>query len=385
VPEPKLRELLLKLSQLPEGFNPNEKVAKLLEARRKLAEGDATEPFDWGVGEHLAFATLLDQGAPIRFSGQDSRRGTFSHRHAVLADAKTGQRYTPLAHLREGQGRFDIFDSPLSEAGVMGFDYGWSLDMPEALCCWEAQFGDFVNGAQIVIDQFISSAEDKWNRISGITLLLPHGFEGQGPEHSSGRLERFLQLCAEDNMQVCYPTTPAQIFHLFRRQVVRPWRKPLIVMTPKSLLRHKLAVSTLRELAKGSFQRVIVDAPAKKAKRVLLCSGKIHYDLLAGREAKKRDDVALVRFEQLYPLSDAALADAVKPFKGAELVWVQEEPFNMGPWWHVQARWPKVIGKIAAVARPESASPATGSEKSHKHEQQLLVDRAFGDAPLKKT
>src|SRR5882724_3395795 len=297
VPEAKLRELLLKLSQLPEGFTPNEKVAKLLEARRKLAEGDVTEPFDWGVAEHLAFGTLLDQGAPIRFSGQDSRRGTFSHRHAVLADAKTAQRYTPLAHLREGQGRFDIFDSPLSEAGVMGFDYGWSLDMPEALCCWEAQFGDFVNGAQIVIDQFISSAEDKWNRLSGITLLLPHGFEGQGPEHSSARIERFLQLCAEDNMQVCYPTTPAQVFHLFRRQVVRPWRKPLVVMTPKSLLRHKQAVSTLRELAEGSFQRIIVDAPAKKAKRVLLCSGKIHYDLLAAREAKKRDDVALVRFE----------------------------------------------------------------------------------------
>jgi 2-oxoglutarate dehydrogenase E1 component len=384
VPEAKLRELLLKLSQLPEGFIPNEKVAKLLEARRKLAEGDAAEPFDWGTAEHLAFATLLDQGAPIRFSGQDSRRGTFSHRHAVLADAKTGQRYTPLAHLREGQGRFDIFDSPLSEAGVMGFDYGWSLDMPEALCCWEAQFGDFVNGAQIVIDQFISSAEDKWNRLSGITLLLPHGFEGQGPEHSSARLERFLQLCAEDNMQVCYPTTPAQIFHLFRRQVLRPWRKPLVVMTPKSLLRHKQAVSTLRDLAEGSFQRIIVDAPAKKAKRVLLCSGKIHYDLLAAREAKKRDDVALVRFEQLYPLSDAALADTVKPFKGAELVWVQEEPFNMGAWWHVQARWPKVIGKIAAVTRDESASPATGSEKSHKYEQQLLVDRALGNAPLKK-
>jgi 2-oxoglutarate dehydrogenase E1 component len=266
----------------------------------------------------------------------------------------------------------------------MGFDYGWSLDMPEALCCWEAQFGDFVNGAQIVIDQFITSAEDKWNRISGITLLLPHGFEGQGPEHSSARLERFLQLCAEDNMQVCYPTTPAQIFHLFRRQVVRPWRKPLIVMTPKSLLRHKQAVSTLRDLAEGSFQRVIVDPSAKKAKRVLLCSGKVYYDLQAAREAKKRDDVALVRFEQLYPLSESALADTVKPFKGAELIWVQEEPFNMGAWWHVQARWQKVVGKIAAVARPESASPATGSEKSHKHEQQLLMDQAFGDAPLKK-
>jgi 2-oxoglutarate dehydrogenase E1 component len=385
VAEPKLRELLVKLSQVPQGFTPNDKVAKLLEGRRKLAEGDGNEPFDWGTGEHLAFATLLDEGAPIRFSGQDARRGTFSHRHAVLADARDGKRYTPLAHLREGQGSFDIFDSPLSEAGVMGFDYGWSLDMPEALCCWEAQFGDFVNGAQIVIDQFISSAEDKWNRLSGIVLLLPHGFEGQGPEHSSARLERFLQLCAEDNMQVCYPTTPAQFFHLLRRQVLRPWRKPLVVMTPKSLLRHKAAVSTLQDLASGSFRRIIVEPPAKKAKRVLLCSGKVYYDLLAAREAKQRQDVALVRFEQLYPLADAALVEAVKPFKGAELIWVQEEPFNMGAWYHVQARWQQVIGKVSAVTRPETASPATGSEKTHKYEQQLLVDQAFGDAPAKKS
>jgi len=389
VSEAKLRELLLALSRVPEGFTPNDKVAKLLEQRRKLAEGPATEPFDWGTGEHLAFATLLDEGAPIRFSGQDSRRGTFSHRHAVLADARTGQRYTPLAHLREGQGRFDIFDSPLSEAGVMGFDYGWSLDMPEALCCWEAQFGDFVNGAQIVIDQFISSAEDKWNRLSGITLFLPHGFEGQGPEHSSARLERFLQLCAEDNMQVCYPTTPAQLFHLLRRQVLRPWRKPLVLMTPKSLLRHKQAVSTLRDLSQGSFQRIIVDPAPGKAKRALLCSGKIYYDLIAAREAKKRDDVAIIRFEQLYPLSDALLAETVKPYQNAELVWVQEEPFNMGAWYHVRARWPEVVGRgrLIPVARPESASPATGSEKSHKYEQQLLVEQAFSPspAPLKKT
>ncbi|HET9753808.1 MAG TPA: 2-oxoglutarate dehydrogenase E1 component, partial [Myxococcales bacterium] len=216
VPEARLRELLVSLSRVPPGFVLNDKVAKLLEGRRKLAEAPATQPFDWGVGEHLAFATLLDEGTPIRFSGQDARRGTFSHRHAVLADAHDGKRYTPLAHLRQGQGIFDIFDSPLSEQGVMGFDYGWSLDMPEALCVWDGQFGDFANGAQVVIDQFISSAEDKWNRLSGITLLLPHGFEGQGPEHSSARLERFLQLCAEDNMQVCYPTTPAQIFHLLR-------------------------------------------------------------------------------------------------------------------------------------------------------------------------
>ncbi|HZR10451.1 MAG TPA: 2-oxoglutarate dehydrogenase E1 component [Myxococcales bacterium] len=386
VPEAKLRELLLKLSQVPAGFTPNDKVAKLLDGRRKLAEGKGIEPFDWGVGEHLAFATLLDEGTPIRFSGQDARRGTFSHRHAVLADTRDGKRYTPLAHLRDGQAPFDIFDSPLSEAGVLGFDYGWSLDMPEALCCWEAQFGDFANGAQVVIDQFISSAEDKWNRLSGIVLLLPHGFEGQGPEHSSARLERFLQLCAEDNMQVCYPTTPAQIFHLLRRQVLRPWRKPLVVMTPKSLLRHKLAVSSLHDLSSGSFQRIIVDEAAKPAKRVLLCSGKVYYDLITAREAKKREDVAIVRFEQLYPLSDSLLAETVKPFKGAELIWVQEEPFNMGAWYHVRARWPEVVGKgrLVPVARTESASPATGSEKSHRYEQQMLIDQAFGDAPLKK-
>src|SRR5204863_110884 len=306
-----------------QGFTPNDKVAKILEARRKLAEGAAGEPFDWGTGEHLAFATLLDEGSPIRFSGQDARRGTFSHRHAVLADARDGKRYTPLAHLRPGQGRFDIFDSPLSEAGVMGFDYGWSLDMPEALTCWEAQFGDFANGAQVVIDQFISSAEDKWNRLCGMVLLLPHGFEGQGPEHSSARLERFLQLCAEDNMQVCNLTTPAQYFHALRRQVLRPWRKPLVVMTPKSLLRHKHAVSNLKDLSEGGFQRVITDASvsARRVKRVLLCSGKVYYDLLAAREQKEREDVALVRLEQLYPLDPEELTSALSIYPdGAKLV-----------------------------------------------------------------
>src|SRR5438128_5452845 len=230
---------------------------------------------------------------------------------------RDGKRYTPLAHLREGQGRFDIFDSPLSEAGVLGFDYGWSLDMPEALCCWEAQFGDFTNGAQVVIDQFISSAEDKWNRLSSIVLLLPHGFEGQGPEHSSARLERFLQLCAEDNIQVCNLTTPAQYFHALRRQCVRPYRKPLVVMTPKSLLRAKVAVSTLRDLSQGTYQRIIGDArvdPAK-ARRVLLCSGKVYYDLAAAREAKKINDVAIVRVEQLYPLQQRDLEAALAPFK----------------------------------------------------------------------
>jgi 2-oxoglutarate dehydrogenase E1 component len=385
VSQDKLRQLLTKIGTVSEGFVPNDKVAKILELRRALAAAPATDPFDWGVGEHLAFATLLDAGVPIRFSGQDARRGTFSHRHAVLADARDGKRYTPLAHLREGQGVFDIFDSPLSEAGVMGFDYGWSLDMPEALTVWEAQFGDFANGAQVVIDQFISSAEDKWNRLSGLTLLLPHGFEGQGPEHSSARLERFLQLCAEDNMQVCYPTTPAQIFHLLRRQVLRPWRKPLVVLTPKSLLRNKAAVSTLEDLSQGAFRRIIWDPTVKKAKRVLLCTGKVYYDLLAGREAKKRDDVAIIRIEQLYPLTDEQLAEALKPHKGAEVFWVQEEPFNMGAWYHFNARWPAALGRITCISRPESASPATGSEKSHKYEQQLLVDQAFAEtAPKKK-
>jgi 2-oxoglutarate dehydrogenase E1 component len=378
VPEPKLRKLLAKIATVPEGFTPNNKVQKILDQRRALSAGPATESFDWSVGEHLALATLLDGGTPIRFSGQDSRRGTFSHRHAVLADANDGKRYTPLAHLREGQGVFDIIDSPLSEAGVMGFDYGWSLDTPEALTCWEAQFGDFANGAQVVIDQFICSAEDKWNRLSGMTLLLPHGFEGQGPEHSSARLERFLQLCAEDNMQVCYPTTPAQIFHLLRRQVLRPWRKPLVVLTPKSLLRNKAAVSSLDDLSQGAFRRIIWDPSVKKARRVLLCTGKVYYELAAAREAKKREDVAIIRIEQLYPLSDQLLAEALEPHKKAEVVWVQEEPFNMGAWYHLHARWPSNLGRISCVSRPESASPATGSEKTHKYEQQALIDQAFG-------
>ena len=388
VPLEQLQRYLVSLSKVPATFTPHEKIRHLLDGRRKLAEGSsATATFDWGTGEHLAFASLLDQGHPIRFSGQDSRRGTFSHRHAVLSDVVDGKRYTPLAHLREGQARFDIFDSPLSEAGVLGFDYGYSLDTPEALVCWEAQFGDFVNGAQVVIDQFISSAEDKWNRLNSIALLLPHGFEGQGPEHSSARLERFLQLCAEDNLQVCNLTTPAQLFHLLRRQVLRPWRKPLVIMTPKSLLRHKGAVSTLDDLAQGAFRRILWDpsVEAKNARRVLLCSGKVYYDLVAGREAKKRTDVAIVRIEQLYPLSDATIKEALDPYpENAEVLWVQEEPFNMGAWYYLRARWPRTVRTPTCVSRPESASPATGSAASHKFEQQLLVDQAFGDAPMRK-
>jgi len=385
VPLEKLRELLRVTSRVPSDFTPHEKIAKLLEARGKLADGTGDDPFDWAIGEHLAFATLLDEGTPVRFSGQDSRRGTFSHRHAVLRDVHSGKPYTPLSNLKRGQGRFEIYDSPLSEAGVLGFDYGFSLDTPDWLVCWEAQFGDFVNGAQVVIDQFISSAEDKWNRLSNVVLLLPHGFEGQGPEHSSARLERFLQLCAEDNIQVCNFTTPAQYFHALRRQVVRPWRKPLVVMTPKSLLRHKLAVSTLKDLAEGGFQRIIPDGEvtARKVKRVLLCSGKVYYDLYAAREAKKRDDVAIVRIEQLYPLSAEELENVLEPYgQGAKLVWVQEEPFNMGAWYYLRARYS--LRRIACVSRVESASPATGSAAAHKYEQQLLMDQAFGDAPLRK-
>jgi 2-oxoglutarate dehydrogenase E1 component len=385
VPMPNLRELLRATARVPAGFTPHDKIAKLLELRAKLAEGDGDEPFDWATGEHLAFATLLEGGTPIRFSGQDSRRGTFSQRHAVLSDVRDGRRYVPLANVRAGQGRFETYDSPLSEAGVVGFDYGFSLDTPEWLTCWEAQFGDFANGAQVVIDQFISSAEDKWNRLSGMVLLLPHGFEGQGPEHSSARLERYLQLCAEDNLQVCNLTTPAQYFHVLRRQVLRPWRKPLVIMTPKSLLRHKHAVSTLEDLAEGGFQRVIPDqsVSARKVKRVLLCSGKVYYDLLAAREQKGREDVALVRVEQLYPLDPAELTRSLEIYpEGAKLVWVQEEPFNMGAWYYLRARYS--LRRISCVSRPESASPATGSAAAHRVEQQLLVDQAFGDAAARR-
>ena len=382
VPLSKLRDLLRSTAAVPADFTPHEKIRKLLELRERLAEGKGNEPFDWATGEHLAFASLLDGGTPIRFSGQDSRRGTFSQRHAVLADVRTGSRYTPLANIRPGQARFEIYDSPLSEAGVLGFDYGFSLDTPEWLTCWEAQFGDFANGAQVVIDQFLVSAEDKWRRLSGIVLLLPHGFEGQGPEHSSARLERFLQLAAEDNVQVCNLSTPAQYFHVLRRQVLRPLRKPLVIMTPKSLLRHKHAVSTLKDLSEGGFQQIIPDetVSARKVKRVLLSSGKVYYDLLAAREAKQRDDVALVRIEQLYPLDPEELNGAVSRYPdSAKLVWVQEEPFNAGAWYYLRARYS--LRRISCVSRAESASPATGSAAAHRYEQQLLMDQAFGDSP----
>ncbi len=378
VPREKLLGLLGKLITLPPSFTPNAKAYQVLENRKKRAEAQGTVM--WETAETLAYATLLLEGHPIRLSGQDARRGTFSHRHAVLTDVKTGERFTPLASL--GGAPFRVYDSPLSEAGVLGFEYGYSLDCPEGLVIWEAQFGDFLNCAQVIVDQFLVSAEDKWNRLSGLVLLLPHGYEGQGPEHSSARLERFLQQSAEDNIQVCNLTTPAQVFHLLRRQVLRPIRKPLVVMTPKSLLRLPEAVSTLDDLVTGTFQRVIADAsvdPAK-VKRILLCTGKVYYDLVKRRRESGREDVAIIRVEQLYPFSNA-LNDALAPFAdGTPLVWVQEEPKNMGAWYFMNARLPEQIGRrlpLSLVARVESASPATGSKASHDLEQKMLLDEAF--------
>jgi 2-oxoglutarate dehydrogenase E1 component len=373
-----LLDLATKLAALPLGFSAHPKVKAIIDQRRdKIASG---EPFDWGTAEHLAFASLVAENRRVRISGQDARRGTFSHRHATLFDAKTGARHTPLANL--GAGKFEVYDSPLSEQGVLGFEYGYSLDQPDGLVIWEAQFGDFVNGAQVIIDQFIASAEDKWLRLSGLCLLLPHGYEGAGPEHSSARVERFLQISASDNMQVVNCTTPAQLFHCLRRQVLRPWRKPLVVFTPKSLLRHKAAVSTVDDLAKGSFQRVILDTETdpKDVKRVLLCTGKVYYELAEAREKQGRKDVAIIRLEQLYPLNDA-LVNALAPYKeGTPLVWVQEEPRNMGAWYFMNANLRQHIGDrlpLSAVGRPAAASPATGSHASHVFEQQRLIEEAF--------
>ncbi len=376
----KLFDLLKRICSWPQDFHVNPKVADIL---RKRVEGvEKGDKIDWAVGETLAYASLLDEGRVVRMSGQDCRRGTFSHRHAVLRDSQTSERYCPLAQVATGRGSFEIYDSPLSEAGVLGFEYGYSLDSPSALVIWEAQFGDFANSAQVIIDQFLLAAEDKWQRLSGLVLLLPHSYEGQGPEHSSARLERFLQGCAEDNIQVCNLTTPAQIFHALRRQVLRPWRKPLVIMSPKNLLRQKL--STFDELSEGHFQRVIPESlpqdPAK-VKRVLLCSGKVYYDLVAQRAARKLDqEVAIVRLEQLYPLN-LELTEALAIYRdGTPLLWVQDEPWNMGAWYYLQARLPLVLDNrlpLSCVARAESASPATGSKAAHDLEQKMLLDSAF--------
>ena len=372
--------LLERTTVVPDGFEVNGKIARGLNARLEMATGE--KPLDWAAGEALALASLADAGVRVRLTGQDSERGTFSHRHALLHDPGSDEVWMPLQHLSADQAPVEIHNSPLSEAGVLGFEYGYSLDMPDGLVVWEAQFGDFVNAAQVIIDQFIASGEDKWRRLSGLVMLLPHGFEGQGPEHSSARLERFLQLCAEDNMQVAYPTTPAQMFHLLRRQALRPWRKPLIVMTPKSLLRAPRAVSPLAEATSGRFRRVIADGEVEPAgvTRILACSGKVYYDLVAEREKRERDDVAIVRLEQLYPRPDAQLEEALAPYPdGVPLVWVQEEPENMGAWRFLRAPWgSEAFGRpFHGVTRPASASPATGSGSSHKMEQEEVLRDAF--------
>jgi 2-oxoglutarate dehydrogenase E1 component len=381
VPRERLLALADKVVRTPDDFNVNAKVRRFLKERQERGRGE--RPLDWGTAEILAYASLLEEGTRVRVSGQDSRRGTFSHRHAVLFDAQTGRRFMPLMHVTEELAKIEVWDSPLSEAGVLGFEYGYSLDSPESLVIWEAQFGDFANTAQVIIDQFLSSSEDKWHRLSGLVLLLPHGFEGQGPEHSSARLERFLALSAEDNMQVANLTTPAQIFHCLRRQVLRPYRKPLIIMSPKSLLRHPDAASTFEDLSEGAFQRIIPDrvVDPEKARRVILCSGKVYYDLLTTRNAAKRDDIALIRVEQLYPLQPQHVLELLKPYKtGTDLVWVQEEPSNSGAWYYINARLPAMLNgrfPLRCVSRVESASPATGSHAAHKLEQERLIAEAL--------
>ncbi|MCA9598302.1 MAG: 2-oxoglutarate dehydrogenase E1 component [Myxococcales bacterium] len=376
-----LSELLVKQAELPESFHPHKKIERLLSLRREMASGERR--LDWGTAEQLAFATLVTSGFRVRMTGQDAGRGTFSQRHAVLYDVEDGHTHIPLCHLSSDQAPIEIYNSPLSEAGVLGFEYGYSLDWPEGLVLWEAQFGDFVNAAQVIIDQFITSAEDKWKRLSGLVMLLPHGFEGQGPEHSSARLERFLVLAAEENIQIAQPSTPAQHFHLLRRQVLRPWRKPLVVFTPKSLLRHPRATSTLDDCADGHFHRVLADASVEAAgvQRVLACSGKIYYELAARRDELERRDVAIIRVEQFYPLTEEHLRSAIGGYSAeVPVVWVQDEPENMGAWRHLRARFgDRLLGKhpFSCVSRAESASPATGSHSSHDLEQQEILEKAF--------
>jgi 2-oxoglutarate dehydrogenase E1 component len=382
VPRDTIESIGKGLSTVPETFTPHPKLVKLLQTRLEMALGQRS--VDWGMGEALAYGSLLLEGTRVRLSGQDVRRGTFSHRHATLTDFNTGEDYTSLAHLSPEQARIDIYDSPLSEEGVLGFEYGYSLDTPDGLVIWEAQFGDFVNGAQVIIDQFLMSSEAKWRRVSGLTLLLPHGMEGQGPEHSSARLERFLNMCVNDNIQVCNVTTPAQFFHLMRRQVLRPYRKPLIVMSPKSLLRHPLCVSEVSDFTDGAFAPIVPDRSVDPAKvdRIVLCSGKVYYDLLAARDERGLGNVAILRIEELYPTRMDILLEELSVYRdGIPCVWVQEEPRNMGPWTFVQRYYrPLLVGNFqwSSVTRPQSSSPATGSGSRHKLEHARLMKAALG-------
>jgi 2-oxoglutarate dehydrogenase E1 component len=397
LPSDKVEDLGRRLSSVPEGFNAHRTIQRFMENRRQMIE--TGEGLDWATAEALAFGSLVDEGHPVRLSGQDCERGTFSQRHSVLIDQENEERYVPLNSIRDGQSRYEVINSMLSEEAVLGFEYGYSLAEPNALTVWEAQFGDFANGAQVVFDQFVSSGERKWLRLSGLVCLLPHGYEGQGPEHSSARLERFLQMCAEDNMQVANCSTPAQYFHILRRQLKRDIRKPLILMTPKSLLRHKRAVSSLEELKLGSsFHRLLwedgVHAVGERPKlvkddkirRVVLCSGKVYYDLYEEREKRGIDDVYLVRVEQLYPFPLKALATGLSRFKKADIVWCQEEPKNMGSWTFVEPYLEWVLSQTAGktkrpryVGRPASAATATGLMSKHMAQLKAFLDEAFAE------
>jgi 2-oxoglutarate dehydrogenase E1 component len=389
-----LNEVGEALTRLPDSFKPHRTIVRLLDQKRQMI--DSGEGVDWSTAEALAFGTLLTEGYRVRLSGQDVTRGTFSQRHCGITDQETEERYYPLSHIRDGQREFEAIDSMLSEYAVLGYEYGFTLAEPNGLTLWEAQFGDFANGAQIMIDQFICSGERKWLRMSGLVMLLPHGYEGQGPEHSSARIERFLQLSAEDNWIVANCTTPANYFHILRRQLHRSFRKPLILFTPKSLLRHKLCVSRLAEMAEGSsFHRVLWDdaemgnselklAADDKIKRVVICSGKVYFDLLEARDSAGRDDVYLMRLEQFYPFPALSLTRELARFKNADVVWCQEEPKNQGGWFFVEPNIEWVLSRIGAKAgraiyagRPASASPATGLAARHKAEEEALVEAAL--------
>jgi 2-oxoglutarate dehydrogenase E1 component len=387
VPMAALHRLGERLTTVPEGFKLHPSVERVMHARREMAQGK--QMLDWGMAENLAYASLLVSGYGVRVSGQDCGRGTFAHRHAVLHDQNREKwdlgTFVPLSNLQEGQADFVVIDSVLSEEAVLGFEYGYSCAEPNEQVIWEAQFGDFANGAQVVIDQFITSGEAKWGRMCGLAMLLPHGYEGQGPEHSSARLERYLQLCAEHNVQVCVPTTPAQIFHLIRRQMLRPFRKPLIVLTPKSLLRKREAVSSLKELAKGGFQTVIPEIDAIEAKdvaRVVACSGKVYYDLLVARRERRMDNVAIIRVEQLYPFPHKQFAAEMKRYpKAHEVVWCQEEPQNQGAWYQTQHYLVENMRpdqKLFFAGRPSAAAPAGGYLQRHNQRQKAVVDQALG-------
>ena len=382
VPMDHLKALGERISQYPATHVLQRQVEKIYEDRRLMAAGEKL--VDWGFAETLAYATLVDKGSRIRFTGEDSGRGTFFHRHAVLHSQTDASTYTPLCNLHDEQGPFEVYDSVLTENAVLAFEYGYASAEPAGLTIWEAQFGDFANCAQVVVDQFLSSGEQKWGRMCGLTMLLPHGYEGQGPEHSSARLERYLQMCAQHNMQVCVPSTPAQVFHMLRRQVVRPMRRPLIVMTPKSLLRHPLAVSKLEELAEGTFQNAIGEIDAldpKGVKRVVFCSGKVYYDLLDARRKAEQQDVALVRIEQLYPFPEEEVRAILADYSHVtDFVWCQEEPQNQGAWYSTRHHYDSVLpshARLRYAGRPASASPAVGYMSVHAKQQKALVEDAL--------